>query len=195
MRAVLPFLVALMIAVPAAAQGAPASPVALLNGTDMSAFNVIGNSNWRLEEGAVVADKRKGPPSYLVSKARYANFKLRVEFYASDDANSGVFLRCQDPDKITDRNCYEANIFDQRPDPSYGSGAIVLHSEVDPMPKVGGQWNTYEITANGREIKLVLNGYTTAHIRSGLWEEGHIALQYASGVMKFRKVVLEPLAP
>ena len=26
---------------------------------------------------------------------------------------------------MTDRTCYEANIFDQRPDPSFGTGAIV----------------------------------------------------------------------
>jgi hypothetical protein len=42
--------------------------------------------------------------------------QVYVEFWASDDANSGIFLRCQDPTTITDRSCYEANIFDQRKD-------------------------------------------------------------------------------
>ena len=50
---------------------------------------------------------------------------------------------------ITDENCYEANIFDQRPDPTYGTGAIVKVAAVSPMPKAGGKWNTYEITASG----------------------------------------------
>ncbi|MEM7570858.1 MAG: DUF1080 domain-containing protein, partial [Pseudomonadota bacterium] len=171
-----------------------ADVIKLTNGADLSAFNQLGQSNWRVEDGVVVADAAQGP-SYLVSKERFADFKLSVEFYASDDANSGVFLRCQDASKITDRNCYEANIFDQRPDPSYGTGAIVLHAEVTPMPKAGGQWNTYEITANGRDITLVLNGYKTAYVRSGLWEEGYIALQHASGTMKFRNMTLERLAP
>jgi hypothetical protein len=29
--------------------------------------------------------------------------------------NSGVFIRCTDPNKITATNAYEVNIFDQRP--------------------------------------------------------------------------------
>jgi hypothetical protein len=41
------------------------------------------------------------------------------------------------------------NIYDQRPDPSYGTGAIVNFAKVEPMPKAGGKWNTYEITAKG----------------------------------------------
>ena len=61
-----------------------------------------------------------------------------MEFWASDDANSGIFLRCQDPTKITDKSCYEANIFDQRPDPTYGTGGIVHFAEVNPMAE--GWW-------------------------------------------------------
>ena len=57
-----------------------------------------------------------------------------------------------------DRTCYEVNIFDQRPDPTYGTGAIVNFVEVDPMPKAGGKWNTFEITAKGRHLVVVLNG-------------------------------------
>jgi hypothetical protein len=38
----------------------------------------------------------------------------------------------------TDRSCYEVNIFDQRKDPTYGTGGIVHFVEVNPMPKAGG---------------------------------------------------------
>ena len=75
---------------------------------------------------------------------------IHVEFWASDDANSGIFIRCQNPKQIGDRSCYEVNIFDQRPDPTYGTGGIVHFAEVNPMPKAGGKWNTFEITAKGR---------------------------------------------
>src|SRR5690606_31559299 len=130
---------------------------------------------------------------FLVSKEPYGDFELYVEFWASDDANSGVFLRCSDPESITDRNCYEVNIFDQRPDPSYGTGGIVNFVEVDPMPKAGGKWNTYEITAKGRQISVVLNGETTAELNNGLFAEGPIALQHGDGVVKGRKVAIKPL--
>jgi hypothetical protein len=111
---------------------------------------------------------------YLVTKNSYKNFVVRVEFWPSDNANSGIYFRCLDPKKITDRTCYEANIFDQRPDPSYGTGAITRYVEVDPMPKAAGKWNTYEVTAKGRDITVVLNGQTTAKLRNGMFDEGRL---------------------
>ena len=61
------------------------------------------------------------------------------------------------------------------------------------MPKAGGKWNTFEITAKGRQITVVLNGQKTADLNNGLFAEGAITLQYGSGVMKFRKVAIKPL--
>ena len=98
-----------------------------------------------------------------------------------------------DPKNIRDRTCYGVNIYDQRKDPTYGTGAIVRHVEVDPMPKAGGKWNTYEITVKGRDIALVLNGEKTAELRSGLFTEEPFALQHGAGVIKFRKVAVKPL--
>jgi hypothetical protein len=168
--------------------------ITLLDSKTMGDWNQVGESNWRLEDGAVVADKRTSKDTaHLVSKNAYKNFQVYVEFWASDDANSGIFLRCQDPTKITDRSCYEVNIFDTRPDPTYGTGGIVHFAEVSPMPKAGGKWNTYEITAKGRLITVVLNGQKTAELHNGLFVEGPITLQHGAGVMKFKKVAIKPL--
>lgn len=166
----------------------------LLDGESMGDWDSVGDTNWRAEDGVTVADNRTSEsPAYLVSKESYTDFMLHIEFWASDDANSGIFFRCSDPAQINDRTCYEANIYDQREDPTYGTGAIVRHVEVNPMPKAGGKWNTYEITAKGRDITLVLNGEKTAKLRSGLFTEGPFALQHGAGVMKFRKVAIKPL--
>ena len=89
--------------------------------------------------------------------------------------------------------CYEANIFDQRKDPTYGTGALVHIAKVDPMPKAGGKWNTYDITVKGDHIVLVLNGQKTVDVRSKAFSDGRIALQYAAGVVKFRKVEIRSL--
>jgi hypothetical protein len=154
----------------------------------------VGETNWRVDDGAIVADKRTSKDTaHLVTKAKYKDFQLHVEFWASQDANSGIFLRCQDPQKITDRSCYEVNIFDQRKDPTYGTGGIVHFVEVNPMPKAGGQWNTYEITVKGRQITVVLNGKKTAELHNGLFSEGPITLQHGEGVIKFRKVAIKPM--
>jgi hypothetical protein len=157
-------------------------------------WDQVGSANWAVVDGVVQADKRLGKDAgFLVSKNTYKDFQIRVEFWVSDDANSGIFMRCQDPKKITDKSCYEANIYDQRPDPSFGTGAIVHLAKISPMPKAGGKWNTYEITARGQQIVVVLNGAKTVELTHGSFASGPIALQYGAGVVKFRKVQIRPL--
>ena len=159
----------------------------------MDNFTRVGEANWSASEGSLQASSGGKDPAYLVSKQSYSNFAMRVEFWASDDANSGVFLRCADRANITDENCYEANIFDQRPDPTYGTGAIVKVAAVSPMPKAGGKWNTYEITARGKRLTLVLNGVKTVDVEDGKLASGPFALQWGRGTIKFRKVEITPL--
>jgi len=167
--------------------------VTLLDGPKgLDNWDRVGDANWRVVDGLVQADTGKGN-SYLVSKNSYKDFMIRVEFWASHDANSGIYMRCADRSKITDKSCYEANIFDQRPDPSYGTGAIVHIATVSPMPKAGGQWNTYEITAKGPRLTVVLNGARTVEIEHSQFASGPVALQWGRGVIKFRKVQIRPL--
>lgn len=168
--------------------------ITLFDGKTLDGWSQVGQSNWHVADGVLIADKMEGKEAgYLVSNKSYKNFIVRVEFWPSDDANSGIYFRCLDPKKITDRTCYEANIFDQRPDPSYGTGAITRYVEINPMPKAGGKWNTYEVTANGRDVTVVLNGQTTAKLRNGMFDEGPIVLQHGAGAIKFRKVEVKPL--
>jgi hypothetical protein len=88
----------------------------------------------------------------LVSKNSYTDFQIRAEFWVDPAANSGIFIRCTDPQKISSQNSYEVNIYDKRPDPDFGTGAIVDVAKVSPMPKAGGRWNTLEITAKGPQL-------------------------------------------
>ena len=150
--------------------------------------------SYAIEDGSLVAAKKDPKKTnFLVSKQSFKNFQIRAEFWVSNDANSGIFIRCEDPKKPGAKTCYECNIFDTRPDPSYGTGAIVYHAEVNPMPKAGGKWSTMEITANGRDLSIMFDGQKTAQVRSGLHTEGPIALQYGEGTVKFRKVQIKPL--
>jgi len=166
----------------------------LFDGTSLDNWDIIGDANWRLENGVVMADKKTGKNNgYLVSKKSYSDFELRVEFWVSHDANSGVFLRCKDPKKISDSSCYEANIFDERPDPAFGTGAIVMFATVSPMPKAGGKWNTYVIRVQGPLLTLTLNGVRTVDTKNSKYKRGPIALQYGKGIVKFRKVEITPL--
>jgi Domain of Unknown Function (DUF1080) len=165
--------------------------VQLFDGKTMDGWSATGEANWRVEDGALVADKGKG--GHLVTKGSYKNFKIYSEFWSDEEANSGIFIRCKDPNAIGARTCYEVNIFDKRPDPSYGTGSIVYFAEVNPMPKAAGKWNTLEISADGRHLVVAVNGQKTADVRNGMFEEGHFTLQYGAGVIKFRKVAVNPL--
>jgi hypothetical protein len=169
----------------------------LFDGKTLDNFNKVGDANWRIEDGAAVADKGTG---FLVTKNPYTDFQLRVEFWADEDANSGIYIRCTDPTKISTDTSYEVNIYDKRPEPIYGTGAIVNIAKVDPMPKAAGKWNTYEIEARGPQFTVVLNGQKTADgAKDDKFKSGPIALQYApgvvkdKGVIKFRKVEIRPL--
>ena len=173
--------------------------ITLVDGTaGLDNWNRVGDANWRAEDGAIVADKGKG--GYLVSKNSYKNFQIRAEFWADHTTNSGIFIRLSDPAKITSKNSYEVNIYDQRPEPAYGTGAIVDFAAVSPMPKAGGKWNTFEITAKGSQLIVVLNGIQTVNIQNSQFAQGPFALQYGSGPkealggpIKWRKVQIREL--
>ncbi len=175
---------------PASSQ-ADAGWVTLFDGTNLNSFDQIGDANWKLADGVVSADKGNG---FLVTKNKYTNFQVRAEFWVDADANSGVFIRCTDPSKITAANAYEVNVFDKRPDPSYGTGAIVNVAKPATILKAADKWNTYEITAVGPKFTVILNGVKTVDgAEDSKNPSGAIALQYGGGVVKFRKVEVKPL--
>ena len=177
--------------------------ISLFDGKTLDNFNQVGNANWRIEDGAIVADRGNG---FLVSKKSYTDYQIRAEFWVDSEANSGIFIRCTDPDKIGSASAYEVNIWDTRPDPTYGTGAIVNVGKVDPMPKAAGKWNVYEITAKGSTFTVTLNGQKTVDgAQDAKFASGRIALQHGlglkddkgvesdKGLVKFRKVEIKPL--
>ena len=163
----------------------------LFDGNDLNQWKPVGNANWRLQDGLLLADLGSG---FLVTRQSYQDFQLKVDFWVDPSANSGIFIRCTDLQNITSANAYEVNIYDQRPDPSFGTGAIVDVAKVTNMPKAGGQWNSYDITFKGDRMVVYLNGEKTVETRdSRLSAAGPIALQYEKGVVRFRNVRIKAL--
>jgi Domain of Unknown Function (DUF1080) len=174
--------------------------ISLVDGASgLENFNRIGDANWRAEDGAIVADKAKAA-SYLVSKNSYKDFQIKAEFWADTTTNSGIFIRLSDPKTVAATNSYEVNIYDERPDPVYGTAAIVDFAKVVPMPKAGGKWNTFLITAKGTNLIVEFNGVQTVNINDSKFASGPIALQFGNGpkdapggVIKWRKVQITSL--
>src|SRR5574341_247114 len=205
MKRVLVFATALVLA---ACDSMPSMPswmpgsgwTTLIDGEKgMENFDRDGDANWRAEGGAIMADKGKG--GFLVSKNSYKDFELRIEFWADHTTNSGIYMRCSVRNKLTDKLCHEANIFDQRPDQTYATGGIVHIGKVLQPVKAGGKWNVFEITARGPKLTVVLNGTKTAEVDNAQFLEGPFALQFGTvppkgepgGAIKFRKVQVKSL--
>ncbi len=162
----------------------PGGWITLIDGErGLANFARSGDANWRAEGGAIVADRGSGMGGYLVTRESYADFELRAEFFAGAATNSGIFLRLSDPANITPMHGYEVNIYDDRPGPEYGTGAIVGFARA-PVPnphRAGGRWNLLEIRAEGPRITVRLNGVQTVQLHDGRFAAGPVALQFGNG--------------
>jgi Domain of Unknown Function (DUF1080) len=171
--------------------------ITLFDGKNLDQWVGDGTATFVIEDGSVIAKDKKDPKAvaaYLVSKQSFKDFEIRAEFWVSDDANSGIFIRNTDPKNISSKTGYEVNIFDQRPDPSMGTGGIVPFAKTLVPIKAGGKWNTYEIVAKGSKFWATLNGTKTVDgAENADHKEGPIALQFGVGTVKFRKVQIKPL--
>ena len=159
---------------------------------NLDGWTQLGAGGWSFVDGTLQG--KNGKAGFLVSKESYADFVIRAEFWADEDANSGIFIRAKDRNKIAADNSYEVNIYDKRPDQSYATGAIVDFAKVaQPAPKAANRWNTFEITARGDRLVVLLNGQQTAEVRDSKYSSGPIALQSAAGTIRFRKVQIRTL--
>jgi len=181
----------------ASSQAASDGWITLFDGKNLDQWVGDGTATFKIEDGSVIATDKKDPKAvaaYLVSKQFFKDFEIRAEFWVSDDANSGIFIRNTDPKNISSKTGYEVNIFDQRPDPSMGTGGIVPFAKTLVPIKAGGKWNTYEIVAKGPKFWATLNGTKTVDgAENADHKEGPIALQFGVGTVKFRKVMIKPL--
>jgi len=146
---------------------------------------------WSVEDGTIAGsteDKRLRKNSFLSTEKTYRNFVLRLKFKLRN-GNSGVQYRSkQKPDFVVQG--YQADIADKRyMGILYEEGGRGILADVDPQevaPHVKrDDWNTYEITADGPNLKHVLNGHTTISYtetdeQAGA-TEGIIALQLHVG--------------
>jgi hypothetical protein len=162
----------------------------ILDGTTLKGWDVVGNANWSVADGAVQASSGTG---FLVTPMSYTDFQITADFWVTDDANSGIFIRLQDPKTIAANNSYEVNIYDKRPDQSYRTGGIVDVAKPMAMVNTGGKWNTIDITARGTKLIVLINGMKMVDMDDKKYARGPIALQYGAGTVKFKNVRLRTL--
>ncbi len=135
--------------------------VPIFNGKDLTGWTG-DTKGYVIENGAIVCK----PGGNLFTEQEYSDFVFRFEFKLTPGANNGIGIRAP----LTGNAAYdgmEIQVLDDR-DPKYkdlhpyqahGSIYGVVPAERDHLKPVG-EWNTEEITAKGRQVKVVLNGVT-----------------------------------
>lgn len=160
---------------------------------DFNSFIVNANGDFEMSQAGGKA---------ILTRDRYADFVLRLEYRIEEGGNSGIFLRAP-------RAARQSKIgmeFQIHGDPGVPvgddmTGAIYL---VVP-PKVNAsnkpmEWNSLEITLKGSQMKAVLNGQvlhdfdmdTVEELKYRL-KEGFIGLQDHDHYVAFRKVRIKAL--
>jgi hypothetical protein len=177
-------------ALPTLATAQGAGWTTLFDGSTLDGWRVLGDANWELADGAVSANSGSG---FLVSGVSYGDFELTLEFWVDEPANSGVFIRCSDPENVGAANSYEVNIFDTRADQTYRTGGIVNVAAPASVINTGGQWNSFEITAQGSRLTVILNGTQMVNTTDDQFASGPFALQYGAGTVRFRNVQIRSL--
>lgn len=174
-----------------------AQPITLFNGKDLTGWTGLKSDRaegWSVVDGILSGT---GKADDLITKDKYWNFDLHLEYNIAAHSNSGVGLRGR----------YEVQIIDDfgRPPGMHGTGA--LYTRIVPPANYGkpaGEWQTLDVRLVGMEVTGTLNGHTLYEkgLIEGLTgiafdpnegEPGAIELQGDHGAVQFRNLVLTPL--
>jgi hypothetical protein len=173
-------------------------PIPLFNGKNLRGWTMKGEgtTKWTVENGNLVSPGN-GPE--LINDSKFEDFKLHVEFDCGPTSNSGVYLRGRYEVQIETDSAEEP--------PSHHTGAVYgfLAGSPEP-PRKADEWQTLDITLNGRWITVAHNGKTIIDnkeipgITGGALDSheelpGPIYLQGSEkGHVRFRSIVFTPAA-
>ncbi|MHA4808952.1 3-keto-disaccharide hydrolase [Flavitalea flava] len=170
-------------------------PIQLLNGKDLTGWVVDGDKNqWIVENGELISPHSG---SNIITKEKFRDFKLHIEFKYKQASNSGVYLRGRYETQIID------NALTAQPS-SHLFGGIYGFLVPSEMAALGPEkWQSFDITLIGRMVTVVANGKTIicnqeipgitgGALDSREGEPGPIYLQGDHGPVSFRNIVLTP---
>jgi hypothetical protein len=193
--------------------------VALFNGRDLTGWQTTSGSfeSWSVVGGVLVSEaKRAAPTNNLMTRARYADFELRLEYrLATSGANSGVFIRSP-PGITAAAQGMEIQINDdsisQNAEAWTRTGGLYgIQGPARAAAKPVNEWNDLRILCRGKSLTVHLNGVKVLDVpdlparrlptaqqfpdkrdHPGLLErEGHLGLQCHNGRVEFRNVFVK----
>lgn len=163
--------------------------ILLFDGESLFGWTPERAAKWHVADGAIIADA--GDSGWLRSNSPFANYVLKCDFRTTADGNSGLFLRSAKEGNPHETG-YELQIFDTHP--KFPTGSLVNHTAAKGGKIKPGQWQSYEITADGDRFIVKLDGKQVLDARDSKSKMGYIGLQYNKDKkIEFRNVKLKPL--
>ena len=137
----------------------------IFNGKDLTGWTIRGQygPGYIVEDGKIVCPADGG--GNLFTEKEYSNFVLRFEFRLEEGSNNGIGIRAPYEGDAAYKGM-EIQILDHdapvyqgklRPAQKHGSIYDVVPAKTGYL-KPTGEWNSEEIVADGRHIKVTLNG-------------------------------------
>ena len=191
------FSLALAVAALAIGQAqAPQKPVALFDGRSFAGWEGDIKGTWRIQDGAIVGGSQTAQVprnEFLTTTRSFGDFVLRVRFRlvgTEGFINGGVQFRSRRLEKPAhEMTGYQADLGDEYwgslYDESRRNKTLVAPDAklIDEILK-RGDWNDYEIRAEGSRIRLSINGRQTIDYTEtdpAIPREGLIGLQIHGG--------------
>lgn len=167
-------------------------PVNLLD-QNLSQWILADNNQFSIENGVLVNKQTGG---HLITKDKFNDFKISLEFNIPEGSNSGLYLRGR----------YEVQIMDSYEMKASSTTTGGVYGFIDPIKnamKPSGEWQKLDVTLTGRLVTVVLNGEeiicnrpipgtTGGALDSKEAEPGPIMLQGDHGPVSFRNITLTP---
>ena len=163
----------------------------LFDGKTLKGWDVVGDANWEVADGVIQANKGTG---FLVTPVPYRDFQITVEFWVTDDANSGIFIRCSDPqDDLGDQRLRSEHLRQaarsELPDRRHRrcGEAVQCHQHRRQVEYLRHHREGTEDDRHPQRHEGRRRAEDTKH------PDGRVALQYGAGTVKFRNVRIRRL--
>jgi hypothetical protein len=186
----------------------------LFDGKTLNGWKLVGGHGpgYVVQDGKIVCPADGG--GNLFTEKEYANFAFRFEFRLTPGANNGVGIRAPYEGDAAYQGM-EIQILDDgdarykgviRPEQYHGSVYDVIPARTG-FRKPVGEWNEEEIVADGRRIKVTLNGViiqdadldivkepaVLAHHPGLARKTGHIGFLGHGSLVEFRNIRVKEL--
>jgi Domain of Unknown Function (DUF1080) len=173
-------------------------------------------AGWQVVDGSLT---RVAPAGDIMTRDKYRDFELTLEWNISVGGNSGIFYRASEDDSEIYWSAPEMQVLDDAKHPDGLSRLTAAGADYDIYPspagvvKAAGEWNRVRLVVKGNHVEHWLNGVKVVeyelgspdwearvkaskfapHVHYGRNREGYIGLQDHGDRVAYRDIKIKVL--